>query len=96
MKESKKKVKYILFKSSLRNEVDRFTTYLEQFENKPVNLLGSFNIPILNVLWTFSAGEVFEYDDTKLKYIIERMDALFREAFKTEKPKTIKNFGPHQ
>ena len=60
------------------NEVERFTAYLKQFENKPIDLHGSLNLPILNVLWTFSAGDVFEYEDKKLKYIMERMTSFFR------------------
>ena len=37
----------------------------------------SLNIPILNALWRITTGEKFDYDDKKLKSIIEKVEIMF-------------------
>ena len=60
-----------LKKSSLEQtvveEVERFCHFLEEKHEKPVEIVGLFNIPVLSNLWKMTAGEDVDYNGTKLQ-----------------------------
>lgn len=64
---------------TIQEEVRKFLSYLRSTNGEPVDLAGKFNMPVLNVLWKVCVGHSFEYDDPKLKEIMNLMHQFFKE-----------------
>ena len=61
--------------------MEKFIHFLqtEDLVNRPVDLSHSFNLPILNALWTFTSGNQFSYDDPRLHQVLEKITSMFEE-----------------
>jgi len=64
----------------VRIEVKRFLNFLQTKQNSSFLVHGCFNLPILNILWSFCAGEQYEYDDPRLVNLLKHIYELFKVA----------------
>ncbi|XP_014218856.1 methyl farnesoate epoxidase-like [Copidosoma floridanum] len=63
----------------LRAEVDEFIGHLVGWSARgPVPMHGVFDVPTLNTLWAMFAGHRFDYEDAKLRRILEVVHEVFR------------------
>jgi hypothetical protein len=63
---------------SVSREVARFLQLLQHnYENKPVDMTDKFSLPILNVIWTFTSGTGYDYDNPQLQKIMSLITKWF-------------------
>ena len=65
---------------TIHDELKKFLNYLGSMESTPLEILGKFNLPVLNVLWRITIKQSFEYDDPKLLEIMDVLTRLFKSG----------------
>ena len=65
----------------IEDEVENLLTHMEVVHlNKPVDVRRMFNISSLSSLWKIISGETLTIGDTKLEYLIEKLQILLLEV----------------
>ena len=69
----------------INNEVAHFCNYMEKVlipqmgsRNEKERQLNIFHIPIINILWDIVTGERYNYEDSKLDYLIKKIAEMMR------------------
>ncbi|CAG0894369.1 unnamed protein product [Darwinula stevensoni] len=61
-------------------EVLKICEIIERNKDEPQDLLHPINVAIINMIWKLTAGKQFEYDDSELKDIQDRLIVLTEDA----------------
>merc|ERR1711884_565890 len=65
----------------IEDEVENLLTHMEVVHlNKPVDVRRMFNISSLSSLWKIISGETLTIGDTKLEYLIEKLQIFIGEV----------------
>ncbi len=66
----------------ISEEVGDLCKHLEKSNGEAINIRHDFNLAVLNSLWNISTNERLDYDDPKMKNLVELVDKFFCETGK--------------
>jgi len=57
----------------VQDEFSKFSDHLDTYKGEYIEISGLFNLPVINVLWEITTGEIFSYQDPKMAKIIHQL-----------------------